>query len=82
MEYNSMDTTTMSIIINEINNQDTVKRSSFMEKFSLKLVINTFSQKGQEETNIEMLHIHQRTVFKPIKVSYLNPTEKKEHYNC
>ena len=46
IEYNFMEATIMTILINEINNQDTGKRSSFMEKFSLKLVINTFSQKG------------------------------------
>ena len=36
IEYDSMGATIMSIIINEINNQDTVKRKQFMERFSLK----------------------------------------------
>ena len=36
IEYDSMGATIMAIMINEINNQDTVKRKQFMERFSLK----------------------------------------------
>ena len=36
------------LIINEINKQSTVNRSSFMEKFSVKQEMNKFSQKGYE----------------------------------
>ena len=50
IEYGSMEATLMSIMINEINNQDTVKRKQFMEKFSLKQEINNFFQKGYKAT--------------------------------
>ena len=45
-----MEETIIAIMINEINNQDTVNRSSFMEKFSLKQGINKFGQKVHEAT--------------------------------
>ena len=40
----------MEIIINGINNQETVKKSSFIETSSLKQVIKNFGQKLYEET--------------------------------
>ena len=45
-----METTMMEILINEINNQDTVKSSSFIKIFSLKQGINKFGHKVQEAT--------------------------------
>ena len=72
-----MEATIMAIIMNEINNQDTVNRSSFMEIFSLKLGINKFGQKGYKSTYGEMLQIHQIICFETIKVSYLNPINSK-----
>ena len=71
-----MEATIMVIIINETNNQDTAKRSSFMETFSLKQTINKFSQKGYESTYGESIQLHQRTLFKPIKEADLNPRDR------
>ena len=45
IEYNSTEATIIAIIINESNNQYTVKRSSLMETFILKQGINKFGQK-------------------------------------
>ena len=67
----------LAIMTNEINNQDTVERLSFMEKFSLKQVIKKFFRKGYEATCNEMIQIHQITCFKSIKSSDLNPGERK-----
>ena len=77
IEYTSMEAKIMSIIMNEINNQDTVKRSSFTETFNLKQEIMKLGQKGYEEIYGEMLHIHQIICFKPIKVADFNPRERK-----
>ena len=48
-------------MINQINNQYILKRSSFLETFSLKQVITKFGQKGYKATYSEMLHIRQIT---------------------
>ena len=48
IEYNSMGATIMAIMINEINNQDTVKRKQFMERFSLKQEKIYFVKKDTE----------------------------------
>ena len=45
-EYTSTEEKIMEMMINEINNEDTVKRSLFMETFSLQQGINKFGQKG------------------------------------
>ena len=58
VEYTSMEATIVEIMMYKINNQDTVKRSSFMETFSLKLGINKFCQKGYKSTCGEILQIH------------------------
>ena len=50
-----MEATITEIIINETNNQDTVKRSSFMRIFILKQRIRKFDQKVYEETYGEIL---------------------------
>ena len=50
MEYIFMEAKIMEIMINQINNQDTVKSSLFMETLSLKRVINKFGQKSYEAT--------------------------------
>ena len=47
--YTSIEATIMAIMINEINNQDTVKRSSYMKKFSLKQGINIFFRKDMNQ---------------------------------
>ena len=62
----------MTIMINEIYNQDTVKSSLFMETFSLKQVINKFGQKEYEATYGEIIQLYQIKFFKPIKVAGLN----------
>ena len=77
IEYTYMEETIIAIMINEINNQDTVNRSSFMEKFSLKQVIKKIFRKGYEATCNEMIQIHQITCFKPIKLSFFDPIERK-----
>ena len=59
-------------MINETNNQDTVKTSSFLEIFSLRQGINNFGQKVHEVTFGIIPQIHQITLFKPIKVADLN----------
>ena len=48
-----------------------------METFSFKHGIRKFVQKGYEATYGEMLNLHQRRLFKAIKVSYSNPREIK-----
>ena len=45
-------------MINEINNQNKVKRSSFMETFSLNQGINKFGQKLYKATYGEILQLH------------------------
>ena len=77
IEYTSMVERIVSIIINKINNQDIVKRSSLMETFSLEQGIKRFVNKGYEATYGEMLQIHQKTYFRPIKVADFNPREIK-----
>ena len=77
IEYTSMEAKIMVITINEINNKYTVKRSSFMETFSLKQGIKKFGQKGYKVTYHEIIYLHQRTCFKPIKVAGLNPIDRK-----
>ena len=51
------------IMINEINNQDIVKRSSFMVILSLKQGKNNFGQKVYEATYVFMLKLHHITCF-------------------
>ena len=46
IEYDSMEAKIKAIMINEINEQETVKSSPSMETFSLKQVIEKFGQKG------------------------------------
>ena len=46
ISYTPIEATIMEIMMNEINNQNTVKRSSFMEIFFLKQGINKFVQRG------------------------------------
>ena len=65
------------MIINEINNQDTVKRSSLMTTFSLKQGIKKFGQKGFKAIHGEMLHLCQIKCFKPINIAYYNSIERK-----
>ena len=77
IEYDSMEAKIKAIMINEINEQDKVKSSPFMETFSLKQVIEKFGQKGYEATYGETLQLYQRTYFKPIKVAVLNPRDRK-----
>ena len=45
IEYTPTESEMMAITINEINNQDTVKRSSFIETLGLKQEIKKFGQK-------------------------------------
>ena len=56
-----MEATIMAIMINEINNQDTVNMSSFMETFSLKQGMKKFIQKVYESIYGQMLQLHQGT---------------------
>ena len=72
-----MESTIMPIMINGINNQDTLRRSQFMEIFSLKQVIRKFGQKGYEATYGEMLKLNQRTQLKLIKVVDFNLRQRK-----
>ena len=51
----------MEIMINEINNQDTLKRSSLMATFSLKLGIKKFGLKGYKATYGEIQQLHKIT---------------------
>ena len=48
-----------------------------METFSLKQGINKLGQKEYEATYGEMLQLNQITCFKPIKVVYLDPRDRK-----
>ena len=79
IEYTSTEQKMMVKMINEINNQDTLKRSSFMEKFSLKQGINKFGQQVYEAAYGKMLQLHQRICFITIKVAGFNPRDRKEH---
>ena len=72
-----MEASLMVIIIDEINNQDTVNNSSFMGTFSEKQRMKKFGQKGYKETYDEIMHLRQMKCFKPTKVVYLNPIERK-----
>ena len=65
------------IMINEINNQYTVMRSSFIGKSSLKQGIKKFSQKVYKATYDEIIQLHQIRCFKPIKLVGLNLRERK-----
>ena len=64
IEYTFMEATIVEIMINLINNQDTVKMPSFIETFSFKQGINKFGWKGYKATYGEMIQIHQITCFK------------------
>ena len=77
IEYTYMGETTMTIMINEINNQDTVNSLSFMETFSFKQGIRKFGQKRYESIYGEMLQLNQITFFKQIKVAYFNQKERE-----
>ena len=72
-----MEATIVEIMINEINNQGTVKRLSFMETFSLKQGINKLGHKGYKSICGEMLRLYQRTCFMPIIVAYLDPVYRQ-----
>ena len=63
--------------INEINSQYKVKRSSFMETFSLKQRINKFGQEGYKATYDEMIQLHKMIYFNTIKVAGFNPRDSK-----
>ena len=63
-----MEATIMAIMINEINNQYTVKSSLSMETFSFKPVLNKSGQKGYTATYGEMLQLRQIQFFKPTRV--------------
>ena len=52
-----MEATIVAIMINEINNQDTVKSSPFIETFSLKQGINKLVHKGYKKTYGGMLQL-------------------------
>ena len=54
IEYNSTESTITEIMINEVNNQDKLKRLSFIENPQKKRIYK-FSQKGYEETYGEMI---------------------------
>ena len=54
IEYTSLEEKTMEIMINEGNNQDKLKRLSFIENPQKKRIYK-FSQKGYEETYGEMI---------------------------
>ena len=56
-----MEAKSTEIIINEINNKDTVKRSLSMETFSLKQEMKKFAQKRYEATYGEIIQLHQGT---------------------
>ena len=51
-----------------------------METLSLKQGMNEFGQKGYKVTYGEMLQLHQRAFFKPIKVAGFNPRERKRAF--
>ena len=71
----------MEIMINEINNEDTVKMSLFLETCNLKQIIQIICKIGYKATYGEMMQLNQITCFKPIKVTDSDPGEKKEHWN-
>ena len=48
-------------------------------KIQLKKGWNKFGQKVYEAKYVQMIQLHQRTWFKPIKLSYLNPRDKKDY---
>ena len=75
----SMEATAMYILINEINNQDTVNISSFIKIFGLKQGINKFGQKVYEEAYGEILQLHQIKCFISIILADYNPIERKYH---
>ena len=77
IEYTYTETTIVAILMNETNEKYTVNNSSFMETFSLKQGIKKVGQKGDKPTYGEILQPHQITCFKPIRVSGLNPRERK-----
>ena len=80
IKYTSTESKTMTIMINEINNQDSVKRSSLMVTFSLKQVIKKFGQKGYEATYGEMLHIHQIKYYKTNRSSIFESKREKRAF--
>ena len=76
-EYTEEEAVVMAIFINEMNNQTTERKKSFLETYSLKQGIKKFGEKGYNAAFGEMLQLHQRKCFKPVGISEMTNREKK-----
>ena len=76
-EYTEEEAVIMAIFINEMNNQTTEIKKSFLETYSLKQGIKKFGEKGYNAAFGEMLQLHQIKCFRPVGVSEMTNWEKK-----